>query len=298
MQPPRKWRKPALPARATVNVAFVAIAGAALEQIGANAAGAAAGRDPEYLHQLRVGVRRLRSALHAFGPALRRRRAAEVELPWRRMMQALGEARDWDVFLATLAAGPLYPEAAKRRGTAQRRVRDLLGSEAFRNARAMAFEQIHRGFWRHHAKPSEPLASFARRALEKLHRGLRGSAEGIDWRDAARRHRVRIRVKRIRYACDFFATAFPARKLESYLDGLRGMQDILGEMNDIAVQRALLRKLVPPRSPLGIVRAEAVSRAALAMREQELIAALEPAWRAFETGRPFWRRPAAGRRKA
>jgi len=298
MQPPRKWRKPVLPARVTVNVAFVAIAGAALEQIGSNAAGAAAGRDPEYLHQLRVGVRRLRSALHAFGPVLRRRRAAEVELPWRSMMRILGEARDWDVFLATLAAGPLYLEAVKRRGAAQRRVRNLLGSEAFRDASSTAFAQIHRGFWRRSAEPSEPLASFARRALEKLHRGLRESAEGIDWRAAARRHRVRIRVKRIRYACDFFASVFPARRLESYLDGLRGIQDILGEMNDIAVQRAMLRKLVPPRSPLGVVRAEAVSRASLALREQDLIAALEPAWRAFETGRPFWRRPEAGRRKA
>jgi len=296
VQPPRKWRKPVFPERVTAGVAFVVIASAALEQIGANAAGAAAGRDPEYLHQLRVGVRRLRSALRAFRPLLRRRRAAEIERPWQGMMQTLGDARDWDVFVKTLSSGPLLLEAAKRRDASQRRARALLNSEAFGRARGMTLAQIHRGLWRRGADPAQALASFARPALEKLHRGLRESAEGIDWRNAERRHRVRIRVKRIRYACDFFAPAFSARRLGAYLEGLRGMQDILGEMNDIEVQRVLLRRLVPRRSPLGIVRTEAVLRAALAVREHELIGELEPAWRAFETGRPFWRRPAAGRR--
>ena len=288
MQTPRKWRQPVLPERPTAGVAFVALTEAALEQIGANAAGAAAGRDPEYLHQLRVGVRRLRSALRAFRALLRRRRAAVIELPWRGMMPILGEARDWDVFLGTLPAGPLKDEAGKRRADAQRLVRALLRSEAFRDARKETHAQIQRGPWRRSADPAEPLTHFARRALRRLHKGLRKAAEGIDWRDAARRHRVRIRVKRIRYACDFFAGVFPARRTRPYLEALRVLQDILGDMNDIDVQRGLLRRLAPRRSPLGAVRAEAVARAALAAREHELIAALEPAWAALQKRAAFW----------
>jgi CHAD domain-containing protein len=130
----------------------------------------------------------------------------------------------------------------------------------------------------------------ARRALRKLHQGLSGAAEDIDWRDAARRHRVRIRVKRIRYACDFFAAEFPARRTKPYLEALRKLQDILGDMNDIEVQRGLLRRLAPRRSPLGVVRAEAVARAALAAREHQLIAALEPGWSEFQTRAAFWQR--------
>jgi CHAD domain-containing protein len=288
LQTPRKWRQPVLPERPTAGVAFVALAGAALDQVGANAAGAAAGRDPEYLHQLRVGVRRLRSALRAFRPLLRRRRGAEIELPWRSMMPMLGEGRDWDVFLASLQPGALRDEAAKRRRDAQRVVRALLRSEMFREARKETHDRIQRGLWRRKADPAQPLAQFARRALRKLHKGLHEAATDIDWRHAARRHRVRIRVKRLRYACDFFGGRFPERRTKPYLEGLRALQDILGDMNDIAVQRGLLRRLAPRRSPLGAVREEAVARAALAAREHELIAALEPAWRRFESARPFW----------
>ncbi len=289
MQSPRKWRKPALPERASASVAFIALTDAALEQISANTTGAALGRNPEYLHQLRVGVRRLRSALRAFRALLRRHRAAVVELPWRGLMPVLGAARDWDVFLRSLPPGTLREEASKRRAEAQRLVRELLRSEAFRQAREETRSGIHRGLWRRHADPAEPLTRFAHRALHKLHEGLCKAARGIDWRDAPRRHRVRIRVKRIRYACDFFADAYAERRTKPYLEGLRGLQDILGEMNDIEVQRGLLRQLVPRRSSLPTVRAEAVARAALAAREHELMAALEPAWGAFESGRPFWR---------
>jgi CHAD domain-containing protein len=288
VQSPRKWRQPILPERPTAGVAFVALTGAALDQIDANAPGAAAGRDPEFLHQLRVGVRRLRSALRAFRKLLRRRQADLIEEPWRRAMPVLGEARDWDVFLAALPAGPLKEAAGARRDEAQRRVRGLLRSGSFDGARRETHARIQRGLWRRSADPSEPLATFARRALRKLHEGLLESAEDIDWRDARRRHRVRIRVKRLRYACDFFAAEFAARRTKPYLDALRALQDILGDMNDIEVQRGLLRRLAPRRSPLGAVREEAVVRASLAAREHELIAALEPAWRRFESGRRFW----------
>ena len=65
---------------------------------------------------------------------------------------------------------------------------------------------------------------------------------------------------------------------------MRALQDILGEMNDIEVQRALLRRL----------RAEGAVRERLASRERVLTAALEPAWKKFESRRLFWRpRPAA-----
>jgi CHAD domain-containing protein len=298
VQSPRKWRKPVLPERASAGVAVVALTDAALEQISANAAGAALGRDPEYLHQLRVGVRRLRSALRAFRALLRRHRAAVVELPWRGMMPVLGAARDWDVFLQSLPPGTLRQEAARRRAESLRLVRALLRSEAFRETCTETRQWIHRGLWRRHADPAQPLTPFAQRALDKLHAGLRKAADDIDWRDAAQRHRVRIRVKRIRYACEFFGDAYAERRIKPYLDGLRALQDILGEMNDISVQRVLLRRLSPRRSALAEVRAEAVARATLAAREHELIAALDPAWATFVARRPFWQRQAAARAKA
>jgi CHAD domain-containing protein len=106
---------------------------------------------------------------------------------------------------------------------------------------------------------------------------------------------VRIRVKRMRYGCDFFATAFGHRKTHAFLEGLHTLQDILGEMNDIEMQRGLLRRMVRRGSRPKVVEAESAVRARLASRERELIAALDPAWAAFETRRPFWRRREAAR---
>lgn len=297
MQAPRRWNRPALAANATAGEAFVASTRAALEQIAANATGAAAGRNPEYLHQLRVGVRRLRSALLAFRALLRRRRADAIEQPWRAMMQTLGSARDWDVFHQTLEAGNLQLVANKRRAEAQRLARALVKSPRFRETRRRTFAWLQSRPWRRHADPAEPLRQFAPPALQRLHEGLCKAAHGIDWRDAARRHRVRIRVKRMRYGCDFFATAFAHRRVHAFLDGLHTLQDILGELNDIEVQRDLLRRMVPRGSPLKVVEAESAVRARLASRERELIAALDPAWAAFEARRPFWRRLRFDRQK-
>lgn len=289
MQAPRKWTQPVLAARATAGEAFVANLRAALEQISTNASGAAAGRDPEYLHQLRVGVRRLRSALQAFHELLRRRRADAIERPWRAMTRTLGNARDWDVFQRSVEAGALQPQADRRRADAQRRARELVRSPRFREVQRQTFDWAQSRPWRRHAQPAERLPQFARRALRRLHEALHEAAHGIDWRDAAKRHRVRIRVKRMRYGCDFFATAFAHRHAHSFLEGLRTLQDILGEMNDIEVQRSLLHRLVAKGGPLKMVEAEAAARARLATRERELIAALTPAWAAFVARAPFWR---------
>jgi len=105
MTPPRRWSRPGIAAGAGAGDAFVANVRAALKQIGANAAGAAEGRNPECLHQLRVGLRRLRSTLRAFRPLLRRRKSAEFDRLLREILRALGAARDWDVFRRSRLGG-------------------------------------------------------------------------------------------------------------------------------------------------------------------------------------------------
>ena len=278
-----------------VGEAFVANERAALEQIGANAPGAAEGRNPEYLHQLRVGVRRLRSALRAFRQLLRRRRTTEIDRRLRRLLRALGAARDWDVCCVSLPGGELLRRAQRERAKAQRIARAVVTSARFRDALGLARDWAHGAPWRSGADPAEPIRGFARRALRRLFGSLREDAEGIDWRATARRHKVRIKVKRLRYGCEFLASAFPHRSARAFLESLRTLQDILGEMNDIEVQRGLLRKLVPGGSPLKLVESEWAVREKLEPRERALIAALGPAWTAFESRAPFWERAAAAR---
>lgn len=289
--PPRKWPRPVLAESATPAAAFAALAGAALAQAGANARGLAHGRDTEYLHQLRVGLRRLRSAMRAFRalvgsgkPVLRR---------LRKLMPRLGEARDWDVFCEWLSqharsaeAGgtelrALLARARARRAAARRKARQAVASPEFQGFLLRTLRWLHGAPWRRRrgTKVDATLAAFGARALERLHRKALEHARDIDWRDAAARHALRIRVKRLRYGCDFFAGCFARASAGPYLKSLEALQDILGELNDVAVARRLLAQLGDP----------AALHVALRQREVSLLRGLEPAWAAFERRRAFWK---------
>ena len=249
---PRKWQQPSVDCAGAPGTACAALTSAALAQMAANVAGAIEGRDPEYLHQLRVGVRRLRTVLRVFKAGPLGRRLRELAEP-------LGEARDWDVFVAQFGKGKARQRAAHLRC---RRVLESIEFRAF-------FVEAQR--WaRSNADVGEPpLTAFAGKALERLHRRVRKRAHHIDWHDERDRHSVRIALRRLRYACDFFAPCFSDSR--RYLRGLADLQDVLGELNDIAVAR----------------RFDA-PKAALDKRERALISELVPAWRAFEKRRRFW----------
>jgi CHAD domain-containing protein len=252
---PRKWQQPRIDCAGTPGAALVALVAAALAQMTANLAGAAAGDDPECLHQLRVAIRRLRALLRIFRKT---GSAKRLDRQLRRLAMPLGEARDWDVFAERFAAGD-------KRQAAHARCRKVFpglavfAGEAQRWARASARAD--------HGQ----LATFAGEALDRLHRQALKRARDIDWRDAEQRHALRIAVRRLRYGVDFFAGCFPAhgktlRKLEE-------LQNLLGELNDIAVARRL---------------GGAELEAALQQRETALLRRLAPAWRAFEKRPRFW----------
>ena len=289
---PSRWARPAIAEDAAASDAFAALCAAALAQIGANASGVARGDDPEYLHQLRVGTRRLRSALRAFRPLLKRRRVKVMERPFRDMMRIFGVARDWDVFCQTLVEAdaplPLLRAARRRRAVARRAAREVVKSARFQLAQLGALRWLHSDPWRSKAPRSETFAAFARSSLDRLHRRLLRRARKIDWHDVERRHKMRIRVKRLRYACDFFAPCFPHQSVSPLLGALSALQDTLGELNDLAVARRLLGELR--------VAAPGV-KAKLAARERELIVSLETNWPPLERKPPYWRPSRAPRAK-
>jgi inorganic triphosphatase YgiF len=283
--PPRKWRKPKLVELATPAEAFATLVGAALAQTGANARGVVHGSDPEYLHQLRVGLRRLRSALRAFRSLVGT--AKPVVRRLRGFMPAFGDARDWDVFVEWLrhvpAARDLLPRARTRRATARRKARQAAASPEFQVFLLRTLRWLHGVPWqRRSGEVDSALAVFGARSLERLHGKALKQAHGLDWLDADARHALRIRVKRLRYGCEFFAASFPRASVRPYVKSLEALQDILGELNDVAVGRRLLQALGPDPAAAQV-------RRELTLRERRLIASLEPACIAFEKRRPFWK---------
>jgi CHAD domain-containing protein len=230
----------------------------------ANVPGALAGQDPEFLHQLRVGARRLRAALRVFRGVLRRgdRRALQRELL--RLAAVSGPARDWDVNMSRLPA-PLRAEAERRQLAAHARLHRALAN--------FSLGSPPRG--RAGARTSLP--AFAQHMLARLERRILRLAEGIDWARASQRHALRIRLRRLRYACEFLGGAFPRSDSEPVLRSLKQLQDLLGELNDLEVARRLLREL----GARG-------ARHAYATRERALVRALPVAWRRFRTAPRFF----------
>ena len=251
---PRKWRAPQLRAGADARQAAASILDAALAQVRSNAPGALESADPEYLHQLRVGLRRYRSALRVFRKLLRKGPRRQLASAARAAMRPLGQARDWDVLVAGLerikAPRVLVQRARTRRSAAHELLRPIDTGVLEPGPAA----------WK---KKNESLERFTARVLPRLRRKTLQRAHGLDWTDAGQRHRLRIHVKRLRYAADF---------LGGRTQALEALQETLGELNDLAVARRLLRDLRPPQSVARRLAAGERRLVALARRQ---VAALE-----------------------
>lgn len=227
-----------LPRDVGADAALRAIAANCLRQILANASEIAhEDATPEHLHQLRVGIRRLRSALRDLGdlsPALR----AEWAPALAALFGALGAARDLDALAASLLpalhkAGAQtlhFPAPAEARSPAAV-LRDVATTALWLELLAFAAGPPADG---------ERFAPLAAARLDRLRRQVRRDAARFDSLDDVRRHRLRKRVKRLRYLCEFVASLHDKRRVAAYLKAVAPAQEALGHFNDVCVARALL----------------------------------------------------------
>lgn len=224
--------------------AFRAIALACLEQIAANHAGALVRDDPEFIHQMRVATRRLRACLRLFSPLLPEAFPATVLPALRELMALLGRARDYDVLLAeivqpVIAALPAEPRLAALAGIIVDRRHEARGAalHALQTPRygslmlAIAAE----------LQPDPPtapgadggVASFAAERLRRLGKKVHRLAAAARCDDPTSLHALRIGIKRLRYALEFFVPLAPAG-IDRCLRHLSGAQETLGQLNDLA----------------------------------------------------------------
>ena len=291
---PQRRLKPPLTAQATAGAALIANVAAAVAQIRANVPGAALGRDPEFLHQLRIGIRRLRSTLRAFREMLQRRRASLLDKELRATLRALGPVRDWDVFLQSKFEPVLQRAAHARRAAAQHTARRVLTRARFQALLRRVLEWSRGEPWRASADAGAALGAFGARALQRLYDAPRSAAAKIDWSDPERRHRVRIRLKRLRYGGECFAAGFAPHATHGFKRRLRAMQHLLGELNDITVQQRLLQELGQAKD---LARQVAGAGKRLEARERRLTGAIPKTWSKLESHPPHWRRAAARARE-
>ena len=249
-----------IPPNMCAEEAFRAIARSCIRQLVANEPILLAGL-AEGLHQMRIGLRRLRASIAIFADVVgdEHEKTIKAELKW--ITQELGPARDLDVFAADVL-DPLrasHPSDAgltltqrnfdAKRKEAYRRAATAVRSDRFRAAVLDLVDWVETGDWGsaggdRKASRARTVAEHAKAELSKLRKRIKRKGADIRHLCVMQRHKLRIRAKRLRYATEFFAGTFPgeasARRRQESLAALKDVQDALGGLNDLATRHALI----------------------------------------------------------
>ena len=289
-------RATSLDAAMTSRDALRALIAGSLDQLRTNSARLVARGDAASLHQMRVALRRLRSALSAFKRLLPRDALEPRLADIRWLSRALGGARDWDVFEASILQPALAEHRAQAgllavRGAATR----LAARERSRARRAAASRRCERMLlrldafadrdWRALRAPALPIA---RQVLERQWGRVRRRGRGLARLDAAELHRLRIAVKRLRYTALAFAPLFAARRTRAILGAAEEMQDALGGLNDCATATRLASKARATLSGVKTRQARELLDERIDATRREHQHALRPAWKALRSAPRFW----------
>lgn len=263
-----------------------------LSHLQANVPGALAQIDDEYLHQVRVALRRLRVVLRIVA-----KQGGDAELSALResvaeLASALGQSREWDVFITqTLPAlhshqdGELIlRQSEKLRQHYHGRVLAVLQTGGFQRLLLRFGAWMNGAYWQMLAADTG-LPAFAAKILRGQGRKVARYAAHIgQTTDARQLHVLRIACKNLRYSAELFAALYGAKKTASYMHALAGLQDSLGEFNDHAVALRLLDELMQEELLEGV----AVLRERIEHRHDLRLSELRKAWKQFAKQSDFW----------
>jgi len=303
---PVKARDPIFAPGATIDDAITSVVGNTLAHFLANLAPLREGDDPEAIHQLRVALRRMRSALGMFNRLVPCAEFDAFRAEAQRIATALGPARECDAFSDLLATGPRRAFAegsvfagidsalSKRRETLYAEARQLIDAKETTIFALKLQAFLARRGWRNAAgrqlaNLTAPVTQFSCDTLERLRKRAVKRGRKLILLPDDERHKVRIALKNLRYAAEFFGGLYEdSGSCRTYVRSIARLQDILGAHNDAAGAQALL-------SGLG-ARAEAGTAFAAGVvlgwceREAEIAdTELGEAWRRFKRLDPFWR---------
>jgi inorganic triphosphatase YgiF len=247
---PRKASNPPLTGAETCGEALAAFVASAADQVVANRTALLETDDPEAAHQLRVGLRRLRSALRAFRPLESSHATQELSRHAQALGQAIGELRNADIFIESIYA----PVAAARSGDpagfpqlrealiahrADRRADAREGLESERWSKL----QLYLALWPQTVKDNHaldaPVGTFAAKALRLSWKRIARRGARLEALSTEERHEMRKALKSFRYVVEFFGSLYDARRTSRFVKDLKKLQDAFGYVNDVATAKAL-----------------------------------------------------------
>ena len=294
----------------STNQAIAEIFSAGLANVLDNEAATRDGSDPEAVHQMRVSLRRMRSALSVFRRLIASERCqwARDELKW--LASSLGPARDWDVFgmdildpvdgfgVDAAAIDELRIGVEAQRKAAYVAVRETLESPRYTRFLIGMSQFTVTERWRpivaSDSDPLEkPIKSVSDAILRRALRRLMGVGKRLGKMSIEQRHDVRIELKKFRYATDFLHSLYPKNQVRPFMKSLSRMQDQFGHLNDVAIAKDLLAELTSEKGLSPTARrsrlygaGQVVAWHARGVKDSEVDFLND--WTALKRARPFW----------
>jgi len=264
--------------------------------------GAIASDDAEYLHQMRVALRRLRVVLRMAEKVRADVQLAGLYKDVSDLCVELGHVREWDVFIAQT----LQPMCERMAGHAGLQAllavseRQRAACYAALRGAAQAHERqrlllrfaiwMNSDYWQQQTETAQQAKDFATRRLRKLAKRFARSGQQLNTADAARLHALRIIAKKLRYSAEFFAALYDKQKAESYLAALSVVQEVLGQINDVAVAHRLLDGLAADAPLAGHQEAVVLTRGWIAHELSGQLIALRKSIQNFNKQPVFWKK--------
>jgi len=259
----------AVPVRAGMNVSegFATIVSACLRHFRLNEPLVIDRREMEALHQTRVAMRRLRSALSLFRPAISDEKFEGIRNELRWFTGQLGDARNLDVYLTRDLVRAERARLEEKREIAYDQVIAAMESGRFRRLMLDLVAWATVGKWRGETIAEGALEPYLNHRIDRLWAKLRHTRK-LEKSGDEERHRLRIQIKKLRYALEFAEGLHGhADERKKFGKAVQQLQEALGHLNDAVVARTLFRGdewLIEPR------RMSAEEQAFLSEAEQNI----------------------------
>ena len=260
---PKKKLALSLHAEMTTEEAFGEILRACLDSISHNRMATLAGDDPEGPHQLRVALRRLRSAFKIFRPVADNELTRRLDSEAREIGLLVGALRDADVVLADIVSPVVEAETGSTANGVPVDMQPLIATLEARRVKIRA--EVVSGLskpainaflldlgryaetrgWlsedtRQTRRLARPVTEFAARALAKRWKVCAKAARNLDAMGAEERHALRKKLKALRYTAEFFDGLGKPYKMKAFVRELRALQEIFGYLNDVVMAEKLV----------------------------------------------------------
>jgi triphosphatase len=273
----------------------------------ANQAAVEVGKAPEGAHQMRVALRRMRTAISILqrqigSPTLR---ILALEAKW--LASTLGTVRNWDVLVTDTivqieshcpdpqAFEALRESVEPHRVSGYASLRDLFAGQRYNRFLLMLGRTVERRAWRNDIASAslivlaETADGFARQALNRLHRRSLKAGSHFKRLQPVAQHELRIMLKKLRYTAEFFRNVFEAQdNAQRYLTRLADLQQSLGLANDAATTGGLLAALTEGAADFDLHRGAGLITGWQARDKQVGAGKLHKVWKRFAQGAPFW----------